>query len=188
MVRGKTSTPFVLAAKLFFLHADDIRLSAARMAQPWFNRAASLLSAVVGEGVASMLRIEGIEDKVIRLFDLTGIFFQVSFCRQETGATRHSPMSLEPRFSSQMRYHNHNFRLPNSFVPLQPKVRDDYINLVDPEYWRKKGFCDDIHERKFSYPIIHMVRQRMGGYQDILKLYKSTEELTDADLDKVNII
>jgi geranylgeranyl pyrophosphate synthase len=43
MVRGKTSTPFLLAAQLFFLHADDIRLSAVRFAQPWMNRIADLV-------------------------------------------------------------------------------------------------------------------------------------------------
>lgn len=34
------------------------------------------------------------------------------------------------------------------------QIRDDYINLTDPEFWTKKGFCEDFDEKKYSYLII----------------------------------
>lgn len=34
------------------------------------------------------------------------------------------------------------------------QIRDDYINLTDPEFWSKKGYCEDFDEKKYSYLII----------------------------------
>ena len=34
------------------------------------------------------------------------------------------------------------------------QVRDDYCNIVDPMYWKSKGFYEDADEGKYSYPII----------------------------------
>eukprot|EP00300_Choanocystis_sp_HF-7_P028382 c33959_g1_i1.p1 GENE.c33959_g1_i1~~c33959_g1_i1.p1 ORF type:complete len:361 (+),score=79.25 c33959_g1_i1:139-1221(+) len=34
------------------------------------------------------------------------------------------------------------------------QIRDDYINLSDVSYQDKKGFCEDLTEGKFSFPII----------------------------------
>lgn len=31
------------------------------------------------------------------------------------------------------------------------QIRDDYINVTDPEYWKSKGFCQDFDEEKISY-------------------------------------
>ena len=33
------------------------------------------------------------------------------------------------------------------------QIRDDYINLTDPVYWKEKGFCQDIDEQKISFLI-----------------------------------
>lgn len=33
------------------------------------------------------------------------------------------------------------------------QIRDDYINLTDPDYWKSKGFCQDFDEEKISYLI-----------------------------------
>lgn len=34
------------------------------------------------------------------------------------------------------------------------QIRDDYINLTDPDFWSKKGYCEDFDEKKYSYLII----------------------------------
>lgn len=35
------------------------------------------------------------------------------------------------------------------------QIRDDYINLTDPSYWKEKGFCQDFDEEKISYLITY---------------------------------
>jgi geranylgeranyl diphosphate synthase type 3 len=47
------------------------------------------------------------------------------------------------------------------------QIRDDYQNLQSDTYSANKGFCEDITEGKFSYPIIHSIRSRPGD----LRLY-----------------
>jgi geranylgeranyl pyrophosphate synthase len=63
------------------------------------------------------------------------------------------------------------------------QVRDDYINLMSATYWEKKGFCDDLFERKFSLPVIHMVRGRFGKYLELLRLYQQEQPLTRQDVE-----
>jgi len=49
------------------------------------------------------------------------------------------------------------------FVPLVTKmglyfqIRDDYMNIASAEYGAKKGYCEDLTEGKFSFPIIHAI-------------------------------
>ena len=38
------------------------------------------------------------------------------------------------------------------------QIRDDFINLADEEYMKSKSFCEDITEGKFSFPIVHAIR------------------------------
>lgn len=35
------------------------------------------------------------------------------------------------------------------------QVRDDYLNLVDENFQKTKGFAEDVSEGKFSFPILH---------------------------------
>jgi len=50
------------------------------------------------------------------------------------------------------------------YIPLVNKlayyfqVRDDFINLQSQDFMDHKGFCEDITEGKFSFPIIHSIR------------------------------
>ena len=39
------------------------------------------------------------------------------------------------------------------------QIRDDYINLTCPKYWRLKGFCEDFDERKVSYVFTILKKQ-----------------------------
>jgi ophiobolin F synthase len=38
------------------------------------------------------------------------------------------------------------------------QVRDDYMNLKSGTYAEQKGFCEDLDEGKFSYPIVHFLQ------------------------------
>ncbi|KAF9167028.1 geranylgeranyl pyrophosphate synthetase [Actinomortierella ambigua] len=68
------------------------------------------------------------------------------------------------------------------FVPLVEligihfQIRDDYLNLQSDQYSANKGFCEDLTEGKFSYPIIHSIRADANTRQllNILK-QKPTE-------------
>merc|ERR1719390_442389 len=68
------------------------------------------------------------------------------------------------------------------FTPLVDKlalyfqIRDDLINLADPEYFKSKSFCEDLTEGKFSFPIIHCVRTNPGDTRLISILKQRTED------------
>jgi geranylgeranyl pyrophosphate synthase len=51
--------------------------------------------------------------------------------------------------SAQLRVHQLLTSLGRLF-----QVRDDYQNLVSPAYASQKGFCEDLDEGKFSYPVV----------------------------------
>jgi geranylgeranyl diphosphate synthase, type III len=56
------------------------------------------------------------------------------------------------------------------------QIRDDLINLTDEEYWKSHGVADDIHEKKYSYPICVMVEQRLPGFDTLLQMYAATPD------------
>lgn len=53
-----------------------------------------------------------------------------------------------------------------NYVPLANmvgilfQIRDDYMNLSSLQYCREKGFCEDLTEGKFSFPVIHGIGRR----------------------------
>ena len=49
------------------------------------------------------------------------------------------------------------------------QIRDDYINLTDPSYWKEKGFCQDFDEEKISYLITYF---KTINDTDIIKMMK----------------
>jgi geranylgeranyl diphosphate synthase type 3 len=49
------------------------------------------------------------------------------------------------------------------------QIRDDYINLTDPNYWKEKGFCQDFNEEKISYLITYF---KTMNDTDIIEMMK----------------
>ncbi|KAF8981629.1 geranylgeranyl pyrophosphate synthetase [Entomortierella lignicola] len=43
-------------------------------------------------------------------------------------------------------------------IGIHFQIRDDYLNLQSSQYAANKGFCEDLTEGKFSFPIIHSIR------------------------------
>ena len=50
------------------------------------------------------------------------------------------------------------------------QIRDDYINLTDPLYWKEKGFCQDIDEKKISFLVVYYINNKLLNYDKLLKL------------------
>lgn len=73
-------------------------------------------------------------------------------------------------------------RSPLDCVPLVNliglifQIRDDYQNLHSTEYSENKGLAEDLTEGKFSFPIIHSIRQDPGNLQLINILKQRTTE------------
>ncbi|ORZ32029.1 geranylgeranyl pyrophosphate synthase [Catenaria anguillulae PL171] len=61
------------------------------------------------------------------------------------------------------------------------QIRDDYINLVSAEFAVTKGYCEDIEEGKFSFPMIHSIRSTPHDRQllNILKQRPTDRHLKD---------
>ncbi|EDQ91858.1 uncharacterized protein MONBRDRAFT_35977 [Monosiga brevicollis MX1] len=56
------------------------------------------------------------------------------------------------------------------------QIRDDYANLQSDEYAANKSFCEDITEGKFSFPIIHCIRQSPTEHQLLNILKQRTDD------------
>ncbi|RAH78110.1 geranylgeranyl pyrophosphate synthase [Aspergillus japonicus CBS 114.51] len=70
----------------------------------------------------------------------------------------------------------------NRDIPLLPlidnlgeyfQIRDDYKNLTE-EYTDQKGFCEDLDEGKFSFPLLHALRAQEQEKND--QLWKMLEQ------------
>ncbi|CAO3597065.1 unnamed protein product [Absidia cylindrospora] len=66
-----------------------------------------------------------------------------------------------------------------SKIGIHFQVRDDYMNLQSSTYADNKGFCEDLTEGKFSFPIIHSIRSDSTNRQllNILKQRSQSIEL-----------
>jgi geranylgeranyl diphosphate synthase type 3 len=75
-----------------------------------------------------------------------------------------------------------------NYVPLANligilfQIRDDYMNLASLQYASEKGFCEDLTEGKFSFPVIFGIRQEVAlskrsRIRDILVSKTSTVSL-----------
>lgn len=57
------------------------------------------------------------------------------------------------------------------------QVQDDYLNLQSQKYSDNKGFCEDLTEGKFSFPIIHSIRSNTTNKEMINILKQRTTDV-----------
>ena len=55
------------------------------------------------------------------------------------------------------------------------QVRDDYMNLQGKEYSEQKGFCEDLDEGKFSFPIVHLLEENPKYENLILGIFRQRQ-------------
>ncbi|KAL8967958.1 MAG: hypothetical protein Q9183_002688, partial [Haloplaca sp. 2 TL-2023] len=56
------------------------------------------------------------------------------------------------------------------------QVRDDYQNLCNEHMMSTKGYCDDLTEGKFSFPVVHSIRNSPDGNNELLNILKQHTE------------
>ncbi|KAJ9105247.1 hypothetical protein QFC21_001613 [Naganishia friedmannii] len=56
-----------------------------------------------------------------------------------------------------------------NLISILFQIRDDYMNLESTEYGGNKGYCEDLTEGKFSFPVVHAVRNSEGDRQILSK-------------------
>ncbi|KAL4957322.1 isoprenoid synthase domain-containing protein [Aspergillus filifer] len=49
------------------------------------------------------------------------------------------------------------------------QIRDDYMNLTSDEYTGTKGYCEDLSEGKFSFPLVHALQNSPRPTADMLR-------------------
>ncbi|CAH1646961.1 unnamed protein product [Spodoptera littoralis] len=64
-----------------------------------------------------------------------------------------------------------DFSKLSAILGLYFQIRDDYCNLRLQEYTENKSYCEDLTEGKFSFPIIHAIRNPEGDNQVLRILY-----------------
>ena len=52
------------------------------------------------------------------------------------------------------------------------QIRDDYMNLNSIDYHKQKGFCEDLDEGKFSYPVVHCIQHSTRCRNHILGIFR----------------
>lgn len=67
--------------------------------------------------------------------------------------TGHSPLCQEQGFNEK------DFLPLVNLIGLLFQIRDDYMNLRSGDYASNKGYCEDLTEGKFSFPVIHALSQ-----------------------------
>ena len=55
------------------------------------------------------------------------------------------------------------------------QVRDDYMNLQGKEYSEQKGFCEDLDEGKFSFPIVYLLEESPRYENLVLGIFRQRQ-------------
>lgn len=68
-----------------------------------------------------------------------------------------------------------------SLIGVQFQIRDDYQNLHSSEYRAQKGFCEDLDEGKYSFPLIHALNVQPNDFllRELLQRRRNVGSLTD---------
>ncbi|KAH9396538.1 Geranylgeranyl pyrophosphate synthase [Tyrophagus putrescentiae] len=74
--------------------------------------------------------------------------------QRKTGGLFGLGVSLMQLFSEDKRDFSNLIRLLGTYF----QIRDDYSNLKSATYEENKSYCEDLTEGKFSFPIIHAIR------------------------------
>jgi len=56
------------------------------------------------------------------------------------------------------------------------QIRDDYINMADINYWKERGFCQDVDEQKISFLITYAYNNKLKKHKKILDYLKKKEK------------
>ncbi|CAF4813640.1 geranylgeranyl pyrophosphate synthase [Pieris napi] len=70
-----------------------------------------------------------------------------------------------------------DFSRLSSILGLYFQIRDDYCNLCLQEYSENKSYCEDLTEGKFSFPVIHAIRNQEGDNQVLHILRQRTRDV-----------
>ena len=62
------------------------------------------------------------------------------------------------------------------------QVRDDYMNLQCKEYSEQKGFCEDLDEGKFSFPIVHLLEESPKYENLVLGIFRQRQVASNTPL------
>lgn len=101
------------------------------------------------------------------VIDKTGGLFRLTVGLMQAFATSAKDQDFTPLLNS---------------MGLYFQIRDDLINLADEDYFKSKSFCEDMTEGKFSYPIIHCIRQNGVLDTRLLSILKQRTEDNDVKM------
>mmetsp|Transcript_17554 Transcript_17554/g.36567 ORF Transcript_17554/g.36567 Transcript_17554/m.36567 type:complete len:368 (-) Transcript_17554:105-1208(-) len=116
--------------------------------------------------VSEMLNLHRGQGHDIQWRDTTTCPTESQYCSMvidKTGGLFRLAVGLLQSFATS--YKNVDFTPLVNNLGLYFQIRDDLINLADEEYFKSKSFCEDLTEGKFSFPIIHCIRQ--GGEREV---------------------
>lgn len=88
----------------------------------------------------------------------------IEMIKNKTGGLLRLAVRLMQEYSSSNVYcpkafsfNTRNYAPIADLIGILFQIRDDYLNLQDPEYMNGKGLSEDITEGKFSFPMIHSI-------------------------------
>ncbi|KAK5999230.1 Quiannulatene synthase [Cladobotryum mycophilum] len=93
----------------------------------------------------------------------------------KTGAFFHLLFKLMVTATSDESKPNASFDNLGRLLGRWYQVRDDYMNLHGVEYAKSKGFCEDLDEGKFSYPVVRCCASDATARDIILGIFREKQ-------------